>query len=104
MELIFKALLLGENFLKMAKIACLGDSATHDGSIVSSGSDGSFKVGGDIVAVDGAVFDCDDDGPGQSITPITIKSFHNGKLIITEGAVADCGAIISPPDRGVNVE
>jgi hypothetical protein len=45
--------------------------------------------------------------PGHGTTPvtaITIKSYVNGKLIITENAVAGCGAVIQPLLRGVFCE
>jgi len=87
------------------KIAVLGDTSSHGGTIISTNQDGTFKVAGVVVAVNGAQHSCPITGHG--ITPIvavTIKSYHNGKLIITEGARAGCGAIIQPPDRKVEVE
>lgn len=88
------------------KIALKGDSSTHGGSITATNQDGTLKVGGIEVAVDGATLLCPAHGP-QPIKAITIKSFHNGKLILTENAVANiavCGALIISPDRGVYVE
>lgn len=85
------------------KIALLGDSSSHGGSITSSNQDGTLKVGGTEVAVNGATLLCPTHGP-QSITAITTKSFHNSKLILTENAVANCGALIISPDRNVYVE
>jgi uncharacterized Zn-binding protein involved in type VI secretion len=88
----------------MAKlIALLGDSSSHGGTIITSNQDGTFDVGGTEVAVNGALHSCPSHGV-TSITAITIKSFQNGKLILTTGAIAGCGAIIQPPDRGVIVE
>lgn len=86
-------------------IALLNDSSNHGGSIINSGQDGSYLVGGVEVAVEGALHSCPISGHG--ITPvyaITIKSFHNSKLILTEGAISGCGALINPPDRNVFVE
>lgn len=80
------------------RVACVGDSATHPGSIISSGQDGTLKAGGSVVAVEGAIFDCDNDGQ-QPIYPYISKTFHNGKLIITEMSRTGCGAVIKPPDR-----
>ena len=86
-------------------IALLGDSSSHGGVITTSNQDGTLKVGGVEVAVDGAKHTCPISGHGTTaITAVTIKSFHNLKLIITFGAVAGCGAVISSPDRAVNVE
>jgi len=87
------------------KIACLGDSSSHGGSIITSGQDGTLLVGGIQVAVNAALHTCPITGHG--ITPVvsvTIKSFHNGKLILTEGAISGCGAIIIAPERKVYVE
>jgi len=84
-------------------ISLVGDSSNHGGTIISSGQDGTLMVGGVAVAVNGATLNC----PIHGVTPIiarTIKSFHNGKLILTNGAVAGCGATIVSPDRFVYVE
>jgi uncharacterized Zn-binding protein involved in type VI secretion len=87
------------------KIALLGDSSSHGGSISTSNQDGTLKVGGVEVAVEGAMHVCPIQNHGTTaITAVTTKSFHNGKLILTFGAVAGCGAVIASPDRAVNVE
>ena len=86
-------------------ISLLGDVSSHGGSITVSGQDGTLMVGGIAVAVNGASHSCPIIGHGiTSITPTTVKSFHNGKLIITAGATAGCGAKIISPDRSVYVE
>lgn len=57
------------------------------------------------VCVEGCSHTCPIIGHGTtSVTAITIKSFHNGKLIVTYGAIAGCGAKITPSDRKVYVE
>lgn len=87
------------------KIAVIGDGSSHGGTIVTSNQDGKFKVAGGVVAVNGAMHSCPITGHGTtSITAVTIKSYCNGKLIVTTGAVAGCGAVINPPNRNVNVE
>jgi len=87
------------------RIACVGDISNHGGVITTSNQDGSFLVGGIEVAVNGALHSCPIDDHGvTSIIAIVNKTKLNGKLIITEGAVAGCGAIIQPSDRGVYVE
>lgn len=87
------------------KIACIGDSSNHGGVITTSNQDGSFLVGEIEVAVEGALHSCPIPGHGvTAITAVATKSLCNGKLIITEGAVAGCGAIVQPSDRGVYVE
>ena len=86
-------------------IALVGDPSSHGGVIVTSNQDGKFVVGGIPVAVNGALHDCPVIGHGTtSITAVTVKTYCNGKLILTKGAVAGCGAIILPSNRGVFVE
>ena len=87
------------------KIACLGDPSDHGGAVTSTNADGTLKAGGDVVAVNGADHTCII--PDHNVTPITAittKTKHNGKLILTEDAVAGCGAKLTPPDRNVYVE
>ena len=58
-----------------------------------------------LPAVENALHSCPI--PGHGITPIaavTVRSYHNSKLILTIYAVARCGARIMPPDRHVYVE
>jgi len=88
------------------KIACLGDPATHPGVINLSGQASNLKKAGGLpIACLGATFACLTPTHGTTpIVPITIKSFVEGKLIITEGAIAGCGAVITPPPRLVLVE
>lgn len=115
------------------KIACLGDSSNHGGAVVTTNSDNTLFIGivleigsagaygrgkygeglygvgggvvGDIAAVDGAQHSCPIFGHGVTpITAITTKTYHNGKLILTEGAIAGCGAVLTPPDRKVYAE
>jgi len=86
-------------------ISVLGDTSSHGGTIITSGQDGTCKVGGVAVAVAGAMHDCPIKDHGITpITAITVKSYINGKLILTEGAIAGCGALIISPDRKVTVE
>lgn len=87
------------------KIACMGDPASHPGSIVTSGqADDGFLINGEIIAVAGAAFACQIEGHGTTlITPVVVRTKKNGKLVITEGAVAGCGAVIVPPERKCNV-
>jgi len=87
------------------KVACVGDPASHPGRILTSGQDGTVLVAGAAIAVVGALFKCEKKDHGTTaITPVTTKTFINGKLVITEGAVAGCGAVILPEDRKVYIE
>lgn len=87
------------------KVALVGDGSDHGGSLISSGQDGSLKVGGVAAAVEGAQHSCPVKGHGvTSVIAVTTKSYHNGKLILTEEATAGCGAKLSPVDRSVYIE
>ena len=87
------------------KIACLGDSSSHGGTLVSTAQDNKFLTKGIAVCANGCSHSCPIPGHGTtSVTAITIKSYVNGKLIITEGAQAGCGAVIQPSERFVYVE
>lgn len=88
----------------MKKIALLHDSSNHGGEIITSNQDGTVKVGGVEIAVNGALHSCPMCGITTAISAITTISKCNGKLIITEQATAGCGAEITPPDRKVYVE
>lgn len=86
-------------------VALLGDSSNHGGTLISSNQDGTVDVGGVAVCVNGCLHSCPI--PGHGVTPVsavTTKSFINGKLIVTQGAISGCGAVITPPGRGVTFE
>lgn len=86
-------------------IVVLGDSSNHGGSVITTNQDGTLKVRGAVVAVEGALHSCPIDGHGVTpITAVTVKSYHNSKLILTIGAVAGCGAKLIPSDRKVYIE
>jgi len=86
-------------------IALLGDVSSHGGTVITSGQDNSLLAVGGIVAVEGALHECVIVGHGvTSIIATTVKTFHNGKLILTNGAKAGCGALIKTPSRNVLIE
>ena len=87
------------------KVACLNDMSDHGGHIVTTNDDNLLSAKGELVAVEGALHWCPIWLHGiTSITAITTHTYHNGELILTEGAVAGCGATIYPIDRQVDVE
>lgn len=93
----------GSNFLM--QIALLNDVSDHGGYLSTSNQDGTVKVGGVAVCVDQCNHTCPITGHGTTkVTAIVTKSKVNGKLIITHGAQAQCGAMITPTDRKVYVE
>lgn len=87
------------------KVALIGDTSDHGGTIINSGGNDTVKVNGVEIAIDGALHSCPIEGHGITpITAITERTFIDGVLVITEGAVAGCGAVMQAPDRGVNIE
>lgn len=93
------------SFVPGKRIAVIGDPSTHGGVLSDSGGNALLKCNGVYVAVDGASHACP--VPFHGTTPvvaITVKTRVNGKLIITYGAQAGCGAIITPPARHVSIE
>lgn len=85
-------------------ISLSGDSSSHGGSLISTNQDGTVHLGGGVVCVNGCLHSCPIPGHGiTSVSAITTKTFVNGKLVVTSGAVAGCGAVISSPDRKVKV-
>jgi uncharacterized Zn-binding protein involved in type VI secretion len=86
-------------------VACLGDGSSHGGTLVSTNQDGRYKLEGIVVCANGCEHSCPIPGHGTTtVTAITTKSYVNGKLIVTWGSQAGCGAIIQPPDRKHYVE
>jgi len=86
-------------------IACIGDPSNHGGIITSHNQDGTLTAADELVALENALHSCPIEGHNvTSITAITVKSYHNGELILTELAFAGCGARIAPPNRRVFVE
>lgn len=87
------------------RIACVGDSSTHGGTIINHNADGTYHARGDDVAVNGASHSCPIIGHGITpITAATVKTNYNGKKVLTKDATAGCGAKIRPPDRSVYIE
>jgi uncharacterized Zn-binding protein involved in type VI secretion len=86
-------------------ITLLGDSSSHGGIIITSNQDGTLKVAGIEVAVAGAQHSCPIEGHNiTEVYPITVKTYQNGKLILTKGAISGCGAKLASPNRGITVE
>jgi hypothetical protein len=92
-------------------IVCLNDRSTHGGTVILTNQvDNKLSCQDEQVAVETAPegipqHDCPINGHGITpITAVTVKSFHNGKLILTELAFAGCGARLAPPYRKTYVE
>ena len=87
------------------KVACLGDPSDHGGLLTTTNSDNKLTAKGIPVCISGCSHSCPIPGHGvTAVTAVTLKSYHNGILILTEGSIAACGAVIAPPDRGVFIE
>ena len=86
-------------------VVCIGDRSNHGGTVTTHNQDGTLTAAGELVSLENASHSCPIEGHGiTSITAVTVKSYHNGKLILTELAIAGCGARLTPPWRGVFVE
>lgn len=86
-------------------VVCIGDLSNHGGTVTSHNQDGTLTAAGELVSLENALHSCPIDGHGITpITAVTVKSFHNGELILTELAYAACGARLAPPNRHVFVE
>jgi len=91
--------------MAIRNISLLGDDSSHGGVIIDTNQDDSVIAVGVPVCVQGCRHSCPIDGHGiTTVTAVTVKSYINGKLIVTKGAVAGCGAVITSPDRKVYVE
>ncbi|NIT99783.1 MAG: hypothetical protein GWN01_02190 [Nitrosopumilaceae archaeon] len=99
-------------------IVCIGDKSTHGGTVILTNQvDDKLTCKDELVAVESAPEGvlqhlCPITGHGTytgsgwvtPITAVTVKSFHNGKLILTELAFSGCGARLAPPNRRCTVE
>jgi uncharacterized Zn-binding protein involved in type VI secretion len=75
-------------------VARLGDPSNHNGQIISAST--NVFADGKGVARQGDQHSCPIEGHGvTNLTSIVTKDFVNGKLVITVGARAGCGAVIS---------
>lgn len=93
------------NFVPGKRIAIVGDISTHGGTITDAGTNAFAKCRGVLIAVEGASHSCPVPFHGvTAITAVVVKTFINGKKVVTYGATAGCGAIITPPARGVTIE
>lgn len=87
----------------MAAVARLGDTSSHGGSIISASS--NVNCNGIGVARNGDSHNCPLRGHGVTpITAITTKTYVNGRLVVTVGAVAGCGAVITSGSSNTNAE
>ena len=86
-------------------VTVLGDPSSHGGTVTVAGQS-SVTATDKAIAIDGsAMHSCPIKGHGvTSITAITTKSYIAGKLIVTSGATAGCGAVINSPDRKIFIE
>lgn len=85
-------------------VATLGSPSSHGGTITVPGQVTVLATGLPI-AVAGAMHSCPIIGHGtKPVTPITTKTFVAGKLVVTFGATAGCGAIIQPVGKTVFAE
>jgi uncharacterized Zn-binding protein involved in type VI secretion len=87
----------------MAAISRLNDTSDHGGYIISASPD--VKVNGVGVAREGDLHSCPLRGHGvTAISAITTKTRVNGRLVITVGALAGCGATITSGSPNTDIE
>lgn len=84
-------------------VACVGDTSSHGGEIISAGTSIVFLANGDQVCVHGAVLDCPEHGHVAIAGNATIGKI-GGVVIVKEGALASCGAVIQPPNRNIEIK
>lgn len=86
----------------MPKVARLGDTSSHGGTIITASSD--IKANGIGVARDGDLHSCPI--PTHGVTPLSSGSTTkvNGRSVIRVGDTAGCGAAIvsGSPDVGAS--
>jgi len=76
------------------KIARLGDPSSHGGTIITSSASKTL-VEGIPPSLDGDLHSCPIEDHGVTpIKAITTKTYVEGKLVLSDGAIAGCGAII----------
>ena len=76
------------------KLALLGDSSTHGGSITNSNTDGTVKAEGKEVCVSGAILNCPIHGAQPITGNLATKTKANSKLLVLNGSIANCGAVV----------
>ena len=78
----------------MRKVAKLGDSSSHGGSITSSNTDHRTFVEGAEICVKGAILSCPIHGNQPIIGNLDNDWYVNGKKVVLDGSTAACGASI----------
>jgi len=76
------------------KVALLGDSSSHGGTIITSNQDGSVKAETKVIPVQGAILSCPIHGPSSITSNLDEDWLINGKKVVLDGSVASCGATI----------
>ncbi len=86
----------------MPAVSRIGDTSSHGGSIVTASSD--LNANGRKVARQGDMLNCGIHGMKPITTVVTTKNHNGGKLLVTVGAVASCGAVITTGSPSVNAD
>jgi uncharacterized Zn-binding protein involved in type VI secretion len=85
-----------------APICVVRDGSTHGGVLISTIQDGTVKLQGTPICNNGSLHSCPIPRHGTTpVTAITTITKVQGLLVLTTGAVAGCGALMTPPDRTV---
>mgnify|MGYP001767343226 CR=1 FL=1 len=75
-------------------IVVIGDTGSHGGSVIESGTDESVFAEGKIVCVEGAIYDCPIHGQQPVNENLATKTTVNSKNVVLHQSKAACGAEI----------
>lgn len=76
------------------KVALLGDTSDHGGSITVSNQDGTVYAEGKVIPVSGATLNCPIHGNQSIINNLDNNWLINGKKVVLDASLAACGAKI----------
>ena len=88
----------------MPNVLLLGDSGSHDGQIITSAMNTTAE--GKLIVRVGDMYRCGNPyhGVNAIVTPMTIKTYVEGKLVAVDGARTSCGSVLSSSAIKTNIE
>lgn len=83
-------------------VCAVGDGSNHGGVLINTMQDGTVQLTSIPICNNGSLHSCPIPYHGVTpVTAITTITSVQGRLVLTTGAVAGCGAMMTPPDRTV---
>lgn len=77
------------------KMACIGTTSTHNGSMISASAT-KFKTPSGSICLEGDLHSCPIIGHGNTtVTKGSTLAKSNNKLVLVEGSIAGCGAVLN---------